>query len=200
VVSAYETAGVGRITVMHHPFCRPSTLPASLEARGFGRRTGWDRVCRLAVPPAVAPPTVAGDVVFVNDHTKSSWGQFLDEWYRLPTSPWLMALVGRPGWVHATLIRDGHIVAARSMFVVDRQGAWFGVEAPVPGLMAPSFDEDHSLLHALAGEAARRGAQTLAGDVEAVSDTGEGVAYARWRALGFSVAYHRSHYLRVASA
>jgi len=60
----------------------------------------------------------------------------------------------------------------------------------------PSFEDDHCLLHALTAEAARQGARTLAGDVEAPTPDQSGPAYQRWRALGFTVGYHRSHYVK----
>lgn len=196
VIDAYQTAGIRQFTVMHHPHCEPATLVDWLAVRGFTRRQGWDRVYRLGVPTAVGAPPRRGEVVFVTMETASSWVRFLDQWYGLPTSPWLTELVDRPGWVHATLVENGRIVAARSMFLRPGRSAWFGVEAPVPGLMALSFEEDHCLLHALLAEAAREGAETFAADVEAATSSQTGPAYDRWQALGFSVAYHRSHYVR----
>lgn len=134
--------------------------------------------------------------VFVTAESAASWAGFLSGWYGLPTSPWLIELVGRPGWIHAALVRDGRTVAARSVFLKQGRSAWFGVEAPIPGLMAPSYEDDHCLLHALLLEAARHGAKIFVGDVEASSIAQAGPAYDRWTALGFVVGYHRTHYVK----
>ena len=61
--------------------------------------------------------------------------------------------------------------------------------------MAPSFEDDWCLLHALLIEAAREDVLVFAGDVEASNEQQTGPAYDRWRALGFTVAYHRTHYV-----
>jgi hypothetical protein len=196
VIDAYETAGIKRFTVMHHPFCEPAMLADWLSTRGLTRRQGWDRVYRLGVPASLGAAPRRGNVVFVTTETADTWARFIDQWYGLQTSPWLLELVDRPGWVHATLVENGRIVAARSMFLRPGRSAWFGIEAPVPGLMALSFEEDHCLLHALLAEAVRGGAETFAADVEAATANQSGPAYDRWHALGFSVAYHRSHYVR----
>lgn len=196
VIAAYQAASIRRITVMHHPFCQPSSLPDWLTARGFQARPGWDRVYRFGTPSGQDPSPERDDVAFVTAETASSWARFIDGLYGLPTSPWLMELVGRSGWVHAMLVRCGRTVAARSMFLGPDHGAWFGIEAPIPGLMAPSYEDDHCLLHALISEAVREGTQTFVGDVEAASPAQAGPAYDRWGALGFAVGYHRSHYVR----
>jgi len=194
VVAAYQSAGIARFAVFHHPLCQPADLPQWLQARGCQPRRGWDRVYRFGTPPVAGPPA-HGQVVFVTADNASAWARLLDRWYKLPTSPWLMALVGRDGWRHAMLLRDGQPVATRSMFVRPGRDAWFGVEAPIPGLMAPSFEDDWCLLHALLMEAAREDVLVFAGDVEASNEQQTGPAYDRWRALGFTVAYHRTHYV-----
>ena len=195
IVAAYRAATIRRFAILHNPMCLPAALTGWLESRGFQARPGWDRVFRLGGSPAPDAPPARGDIIFVSEETAATWAGFLDGWYRLPTSPWLAALVGRRSWRHAMLVRDGKPVAARSMFVQSGRSAWFGVEAPIPGLMAPSFDDDHCLLHALMAEAIGAGAQVFAGDVEAPNESRSGAAYDRWTALGFAVAYHRTHYV-----
>jgi hypothetical protein len=196
VIGAYDQAGVRRITVMHHPFCLPEAIPGWLRARGFEARPGWDRVYRYDGSAAPNPAPARGDVALVQSDSASSWSAFLDGWYRLPTAPWLTALVGRPGWFHSVLRREGKIVAARSMFVKPGESAWLGVEAPVPGLMTQSFEDDHCLLVALVEHALKQCVQVIAGDVESPTATHQSPAYERWTALGFSVGYHRAHYVR----
>jgi len=193
VIEAYRSAGVARFTVLCHLFSRPAELPDGLAARGFLRKPGWDRVYRLR--PATDSPPGDEDVRFVTPETAADWTGFLDRWYGLPTSPWLAVLAGRPGWIHAVLVRDERIVAARSLYLQPGRSAWMGVEAPVPGLMTPGFEDDTRLARALLNEAARAGVEVCAADVEAPNDARTGPAYERWTALGFAVAYRRLHYV-----
>jgi hypothetical protein len=194
-VTAYLDAGIAHFYALHHPFCLPEALPDWLVARGFQAKPGWDRVYRFQGGETPAAPADRGDLVFVDGATAATWGAFIDAWYRLPTSPWLAALVGRDGWRHAMLMRDGKPVATRSLFCRPGRDAWVGVEAPIPGLMAPSFADDHVLLCALYAEASRAGAKVVAADVEASNEARQGPAYERFAALGFSIAYHRAHYV-----
>ena len=69
------------------------------------------------------------------------------------------------------------------------------MEAPIPGLMTPGFEDDTRLIEALMAEAARSGVEVFAADVEAPNDARTGPAYERWEALGFAVAYRRVHYV-----
>lgn len=193
-IAAYQHAGAAKMIVYHHPLAEPAAIPEWLRARGFQEKSGWDRVYRFAGGSAPAPPS-RGTVFFVTAATAGKWAAFLDAMYRLPTGPWLLELVERPGWVHAALERDGKMVAVRSLFT-STAGAWLGIEAPIPGLMGPSFEDDHCLLHALVAEGVRRGVTTWAADVEAPNPDHSGPAYDRWRALGFQVAYHRSHFVK----
>ncbi|MFN8063115.1 MAG: hypothetical protein U0Q12_28440 [Vicinamibacterales bacterium] len=195
VMDAYRRLDIRRFTVLHHEHCRPPELPQWLVMRGFEPRAGWDRVHRLAGPPLPDAPPSRGEIGFVTTADAGAWASFLVGMYRLPTEPWLRALVGRAGWTHAVLTRGGVIVAARSLFVNTSGEAWLGVEAPVPGIMAPSFDDDHVLIDALMREALRLGATTFTADVELPHDGRATPPYTRWRELGFGHAYRRTHFL-----
>lgn len=195
-IAAYQQAGIPKMVVYHHPLAQPAGLGDRLKAAGFVEKPGWDRVYRFGKPSSIPIPPSRGHVSFVTKGTAASWAAFLDGMYGLPTGPWLLELVGRPGWVHASLERAGRIVAVRSMFLQPGRTAWFGVEAPIPGLMAPSFEDDHCLLHALIGEAERQGVETFAGDIEAPNAEQAGPPYERWTALGFSIGYHRAHFVK----
>ena len=91
--------------------------------------------------------------------------------------------------------RGGEVVAARSMFVSPGRSAWLGIEAPVPGIMTPSTEDDRCLLAALVAEAERHAAPLLVADVEAPTSERDGPAYDRFAALEFRVAYRRGHYV-----
>ena len=101
------------------------------------------------------------------------------------------ALVGRDRWIHA-LRRGpaGELIMARSLYL-DDGWAWLGIDAPVPGVMAPCFDDDQAVTAALLIAAAQAGADSFVSDIEVPSLDHRGPAYERWGALGFRPAYLR---------
>lgn len=194
VLACYREAEIPRFTVLHNPHAEPAALPGWLETRGFSRRGSWERVYRPAGEFAAPQPAVDGSVELVSEETGGEWAAFLVRLYGLPTGPWLERLAGRPGWTHAVLRREGRIVAARSLFASGGWG-WLGVEAPVPGLMARSYADDHALTYALVREGLRLGVQRFAADIEAPSAARDTPAYANWQALGFAWPYLRTHFV-----
>ncbi len=194
ILAAYDAVGIPRVTVLAQPCAEPEALPGWLAGRGFVERPGWDRVFRTA--PLAGHAVADAAVAFVDSRMAPRWTRFLDRWYGLPTAPWLQELVGRDGWHHAVLVEGDEIRAARSMFIGPQRTAWLGIEAPVPGIMAPGFADDDRLIHALLGLAARRETQLAVADLEAVRPDRAGPAYDRWEALGFTVGYRRAHFVR----
>ncbi|HEV3052101.1 MAG TPA: hypothetical protein VGX50_17455 [Longimicrobium sp.] len=193
VLAAYAEADIGRFSILHNPHARPPELLHWLRARGLAPRGGWERIARAGgeLPP---PPPGLDNAELVTRATGAEWADFLVARYGLPTGPWLLGLVDRSGWTHAVLRREGSIVAARSMYASDGW-AWLGVEAPVPGLMAPSWDDDHALAYTLVREGVRAGVERFAADIEAPHPERATPAYAQWDALGFTVLYTRTHYV-----
>jgi hypothetical protein len=124
-------------------------LPDWYASRGLKAQGGWDRIFRDARPAPAAASIEGAAIERVTQATAVEWAGFIDGMYRLPTSPWLLALVGRPGWSHYTLKREGRIAAVRSMFMDENRMVWMGIEAPVPGIMAPSFDIDAAICSAM---------------------------------------------------
>ncbi|HET7461239.1 MAG TPA: hypothetical protein VFJ82_08315 [Longimicrobium sp.] len=169
ILACYREAGIPRFTVIHNPHAQPPQLLEWLEARGLRPRGGWERVYRAGGHFTTPEPAVNGSVEPVSREIGSEWASFLVNSYGLPTGPWLEQLVERPGWHHAVLRREGRIVAARSLFVSAGGWAWLGVEAPVPGIMAPSYADDFALTHALVVDGLRRGVTHFAADIEAPS-------------------------------
>ncbi|MEW5988866.1 MAG: hypothetical protein AB1791_19760, partial [Chloroflexota bacterium] len=114
--------------------------------------------------------------------------------YGLPTTPWLLALVERPGWHHYLLRRGRAIAAVRSMYVHHDGMAWLGIDAPVPGIMAPSYDLDRQLCQAMVRDGLGLGVRYFAADIEAPTPAMNTPAYHHFEALGFKRPYFRSHY------
>jgi hypothetical protein len=201
LLAHYRAAGIMRPWFYTNPHAEPTRLRCWLEARGLQHQGGWERIHRDATPLPDEPLFPGDPLIPVNDlvvdevtrRTASEWASFIDAKYRLPTSQWLMALVGRKGWRHYMLKRRGAVVAVRSLFISDG-AAWSGIEAPVPGIMAPSFDVDAMLGERLVRDGIAAGAKLFVADIEAPRPDRDGPAYRNYDRLGFKLAYLRNHY------
>jgi hypothetical protein len=92
------------------------------------------------------------------------------------------------------LCKDEKIVAVRTMYIHSDGMAWLGVEAPVPGIMAPSFDLDLRLCQTILKEGIDMGVRYFVADIEAPNPAMNTPAYQNFEALGFKRIYFRSHY------
>ncbi|UCI05478.1 hypothetical protein [Mesorhizobium sp. B1-1-8] len=195
LLAHYRAAGILRPWFYASPHTEPSRLRCWLEARGLQRQSGWERIFRDATPLAAEPLFAADDISVeeVTPETASEWASFIDAQYRLPTSPWLKALVGRKGWHHYMLRRGEAVAAVRSLFISDG-AAWSGMDAPVPGIMAPSFDLDALLGERIVRDGIAAGVKLFVADIEAPRPDRDGPAYRNYARLGFRIAYFRSHY------
>jgi len=133
----------------------------------------------------------------VHGGNAADWSRFILGCYGMPPviGDWLAALVGRPGWIHALRRADGQpgapVVMARSLFHDADGWAWLGIDAPVPGVMAPCFDDDQRLVATLLTAAAQHGVHSAVSDIEQPAPQRDTEAYRRWGALGFAPAYLR---------
>jgi hypothetical protein len=183
----------------HIPHSQPALLPVWFEARQLHARGGWDRIYRGKSPLSVVGHTPRADwqVAEVTLTTAPEWATYICQVYGgLPNAPWLLALVGRPGWHHYVVRQVRNIVAARSMYIHHDGMAWFGIDAPVPGLMAPTFDLDALLCHTMVRDGLAWGVRYFIADIEAPSTDMDTPAYHHFAALGFKRPYFRSHYCR----
>lgn len=202
LLAHYRESGIMRPWFYTNPHTEPSRLRCWLEARGLQHQGGWERIFRDATPLPAEPvfppdPLIPLDDLSVEEvtpGTASQWASFIDGKYRLPTSLWLTALVGRKGWHHYMLRRRGAVEAVRSLFVSKDGSAWSGIDAPVPGVMAPSFDLDAMLGERLLRDGIAAGAKLFVADIEAPLPEHDGPAYRNYDRLGFKLAYLRDHY------
>ena len=74
--------------------------------------------------------------------------------------------------------------------------AWLGIDAPVPGVMAPCFDHDRAVSATLLLAAAKAGAQRFVTDIEAPAPDRLGPGYRGWADLGFEPVYLRRLFSR----
>ena len=197
ILGIFDDRGIDGYYIHLLPESRPEELAGWLTARGLRVRSGWERIHRDGAPLPEADREKAQEAERVTTSTASEWAGFVTGTYNLPTKPWLEALVGRAGWHHSILRSDaGSIVAARSMYVGPDGRAWLGIDTPVPGLMAPSYDLDTTITRALIADGLALGATSFLADIEAPSATMETPAYANFAAIGFQRLYMRTNYGR----
>jgi len=196
----YAEGGGGRHWVLVNEHSQPGDLADQLVARGYTPDGTWERVALQRVPADRWTAHAQGCEI-VTAATAGAWSHFLLKCYGMPApiGEWLRALVGRPGWTHAIRREggrsDGPIVMARSLYRDDEGWAWLGIDAPVPGVMAPCFEDDQKVVATLLADAAARGARAFVSDIEVPSPTQDSEPYRRWGALGFSAVYRRRLYV-----
>lgn len=196
VLALYREANVRSFGLYHHPHCRPTQLLEWFKTRNLRVQGGWDRIYRDNAAPAIAvsPPGDKFRVEKVTGKTAAEWANYIDACYGLPTKPWLLALVERPGWHHYMLRFETRIAAVRSMYIHSDGMAWLGIDAPVPGIMAPSYDLDFQICQAMLRDGINEGVNYFVADIEAPAAKMNTPAYHHFEALGFKRAYFRSHY------
>jgi hypothetical protein len=175
-----------------------------LSSRGYKRYLPFDRVI-LQDPSADLISTwltLGKESELVTKDIMKEWSAFLTGYYKMPDiiGEWLRELVGRPGWYHAVLKREGKVVMARSLFASEGGGwGWLGIDAPVPGWSSPTdcYDDDLAVCARLllaASRGSNGGVKNFVSDVEVPSDERSGPDYNKWRKLGFIVPYRRVVY------
>ena len=191
----YDEVGVQHFAIYHIPHVQPSTVPEWFRSRKLQHRGGWDRIYRdgRSLTDERIKPQDEVVVEKVTQATAEEWAAYIDTWYGLPTTPWLLSLVGRPGWYHYLARRGTHIAAVRTMYV-DAAMAWLGIDAPVPGIMAPSYDLDVQLCQAMVQDGLSLGVRLFVADIEAPNAAMATPAYDHFEKLGFKRPYSRSHY------
>jgi hypothetical protein len=183
----------------------PADLPQRLRDRGYEPAGQWDRVVLQQSTPGRWAP-FASDCELVNGSNAAEWARFILACYGMPPiiGDWLAALVGRTGWIHALRRESGRpdapIAMTRSLFHDTEGWAWLGIDAPVPGVMAPCFEDDQRLVATLLAAAADRGARHFVSDIEQPSPGRDTEAYRRWGELGFEPAYLRSLFMKMDTA
>ncbi|MBI5517786.1 MAG: hypothetical protein HY909_28705 [Deltaproteobacteria bacterium] len=197
----YSDGGVERHWILVNDYSQPPELAQQLAARGYEPDGAWERVVLQGVPDDRWTEHAQGCEI-VTPANAEEWSRFLVDCYRMPPmlGEWLKALVGSRGWTHAIRWEGGHpqgkVSMARSLYQDTEGWAWLGIDAPVPGVMAPCFEDDQKVTATLLAHAAARGARAFVSDIEVPSPTRDSEAYRRWGQLGFAAVYLRKLYAR----
>ena len=196
ILDGYARRGISMFLLQSMPHCEPSGYEDWLRERGLEPFDRQDRVARGDEPAATS-----GDAAFpvekVTPETADEWAEFLQRTYRLETGAWLQRLIGRPGW-HEYVARDGDaIVGARGTYIGPDGTAWWGMDAPVPGVHGPIYEPDAALCEFMVADGLAHGAKRFIADIEAPSDALDTPAYAYFSRLGFTRPYVRTHWTRL---
>lgn len=197
----YAEGGIEQHWVLVNDFSEPRDLERQLLDRGYELNMAWDRVILQGeARDRWAAHAVGCEIVTAEN--AGAWSGFLRECYGMPPliEEWLRALVGAPGWMHVIRREGGQpggkVVMARSLFQDPEGWAWLGIDAPVPGVMAPCFEDDQKVVATLLTLASARGARAFVSDIEVPTPSRDSEAYRRWGELGFGAEYLRKVYVK----
>jgi hypothetical protein len=198
ILDGYRDAGIDMFLLQSLPHCRPGDYEGWLRDRGLQPFDRQDRVVRGGEPLgelAAHRGERPIEVERVTPATADEWAAYIQRIYGLDTGEWLQRLIGRPGW-HQYLARDedGEPVAARGMYIGPDGLAWWGMDAPVPGVMSPDYEPDAALCEFMVREGLANGARGFLADIEAPSDELDTPAYGDFARLGFTRPYTRTHW------
>jgi hypothetical protein len=197
----YDEGGINRHWILVNDYSRPDDLAEQLVARGYRPDGAWERVVLQGVPDDRWAKYAQGCEI-VTPSSAEEWSQFVVECYQMPPliGEWLKALVGSRGWTHAIRREggrpDGKVIMSRSLYQDTAGWAWLGIDAPVPGVMAPCFEDDQKVVATLLADAAARGARAFVSNIEVPSPSRDSEAYQRWGQLGFAAVYLRKLYAK----
>jgi hypothetical protein len=194
VVQVFEKRGIRNFYIHTTPFSEPADFAQQLTAKGMRYLGSWERIWRDNQPLANETPLPEGVVVEeVTPAIANEWASFIDAAYHMTTKPWLLNLVGKEGF-HAYVFRkNGKLVATRTM-IIQNGNAWSGIDAPVPGVMAATFEEDFFLAQRIVQDGLQWGVKLFSTDIEKPYPNRDTQSYHFWGKLGFEIAYLRDNY------
>jgi hypothetical protein len=169
----------------------------TLLNKGFVSSGSWERTWRDDKLPDKTLNTLqpGWSISKVDTANADTWAGFVSGIYQMPaTKEWLLDFAVRKGWHHYMLMEANKIIAVRSIFIGGDNMAFWGIEAPIPGLMTNNFAMDFALAHHIVEQGLQMGVKGFVGDIEMISDTESTAAYDNFKALGFSISYRRKIY------
>ena len=196
ILAIYEEANSSKFYIHYNPFLSPDELPEMLSARDLQVKSGWERIYRDDAPLDDSAQTDFHNIKKVTAETALHWANFVSDIYGLPTAPWLASLVGLPEWHHYIETDGERITAARTMYLdAEDKTAWLGIDAPVPGIMIPTYDADFRICRSIVADGLRLGAKLFVADIEKPAPEMNATPYQNFASIGFRHAYLRSNYM-----
>lgn len=195
VLQVFKNEGIGKFYIHHTEATEPADSELWLLERGLHFVSAWDRIVRDDTPLSKTPIPSHFTIENVNQENAKAWASFIDTIYGMPTSEWLLDLVGLEGWHHAFCIENNTIIAARSMHINPDNTAYMMIDAPVPGIMTQRFEPDYFVTQQLVEIGLSKGVKLFASDIEKPSPTRDSTAYNYWARLGFEPVYLKKNYM-----
>lgn len=193
ILAIYREADISKIYIHYNPFLEPQNLPEMLSARGLQIRSSWERIYRDNSP--LETLVNRANIQKVTTENKLEWANFVSDIYGLPTAPWLANLNESNGWHHYIKTDGAKITAARTMFLGNDGLAWSGIDAPIPGIMIPSYDADFRLCQVMVEDAVQMHAKLIVMDIEKPAPEMNTEPYQNFASIGFKHAYLRQNYM-----
>lgn len=168
-----------------------------LSKKGFAAGSSWDRTWRDDHPldNSIVSSKPGWDIHKVDASSAAAWAGFVSGTYQMPvTKNWLLDFAVREGWHHYMLMENSRILAVRSIFIGKDKMAFWGIEAPIPGIMTVDYSMDFALTHHIVKEGLQMGVKGFVGDIEMVSDAADTPTYTHFKELGFTIPYRRTIY------
>lgn len=195
-IERFYAAVGGTHGVLLNDHSEPQDLAGQLLARGYRAADAWDRVMLRGVRPELWR-TWASGCELVRPHNRHEWAAFVRGACGMPPAigELLLALVGRPGWLHMVRRQGGRaaapVVRARSLFRAADGWCWLGISASASSVMASSVDDDQRVTAALLMAVMEEGGHSFVSDIEPVDPQRAHPGPSAWAELGFAVGYQR---------
>jgi hypothetical protein len=205
ILATFQKAGISGFYFHQTPAHEPHNFDKLLINNGLRMVSCWDRIIRDDTPLDAGSfiPTGRDSISSISERfkvekvtkkTAVEWAQFIDKLYGVPTSEWLLKLVGRKGWHHYICSEKGQIKAVRTLRINPDKTAYLMIDAPVPGIMTQDFEPDFHLVRHMIQDGLKLGVKLFVTDIENPSPTRDTTAYQSFDKLGFKTVYLRKNF------
>jgi hypothetical protein len=195
IIAWFGSEGISQFMMHATPATRPSETAGMLLRRNFKQTGCWHRVVRKAGALREEIKVKGLTVEEVNRNNGAAWADFIEGVYHMPTTDWLLNLIGKAGWHHVVCKENGKIIAARSMHINPDHSCYMMLDAPAPGLMTDRCEPDLLLAQQLIRIALNNHANLIASDIEKASETMDTPVYDYWKKLDFEFAYAKLNFV-----
>jgi hypothetical protein len=192
IENRYQQANIKAYAVQIGSVFQPPELPHWLGAHHFASGQNWVKMIR---PPdtSITIPTSLRIEQITPDRAKD-FGQVTPQAFGMPPflTPWMIALVGRIGWLHYVAYDNDTPVAAGAIYIHGEIG-WLGIGGTLPTYR--NRGAQGALMACRIRAASDAGCQWI------ITETGEDTpqnrnpSYHNMVRTGFDLAYQRANYI-----